>query len=90
MPTIHLLITGNVQGVFFRATAIEVADRYGITGWIKNTREGNVEVVADGDEISLQKFIEWCKHGPEKAQVEKVAVTNIQQTTFDRFSIIRH
>ena len=41
MPTVHLLISGKVQGVFFRATAKDVADEIGITGWVKNTDEGD-------------------------------------------------
>ena len=90
MPTIHIHILGDVQGVFFRATAKEIADKYSLTGWIKNTKEGDVEAVVDGDTRSLGKFIEWCKQGPEKANVTNVTVTNIPQTSFNGFSIIRH
>ena len=50
MPTIHILVKGKVQGVFYRATAKEMADRYGITGWVRNTEEGNVELMASGKE----------------------------------------
>jgi acylphosphatase len=50
MITVHLLIEGEVQGVFYRATAKEIADKLGITGWIKNTWEGNVEAMVTGNE----------------------------------------
>jgi len=72
MPTIHLLIKGKVQGVYYRASAKEVADRLHVTGWIRNTREGHVEVLASGSEEDVRRFITWCKRGPERAVVEAV------------------
>ncbi len=89
MPTVHLLIKGEVQGVFYRATAKEIADKLGVTGWIKNKWDGNVEALAAGDEESLQKFIEWCRQGPKKAEVTDVIVTKKEETTFNNFSVIR-
>ncbi len=89
MPTVHLLIKGEVQGVFYRATAKEIADKLGVTGWIKNKWDGNVEALATGDEESLQKFIEWCRQGPKKAEVTDVIVTKKEETTFNNFSVIR-
>ena len=72
MPTIHLLIKGKVQGVYYRASAKEVADRLRVTGWIKNTREGHVEVLASGSEDDVRRFAAWCKRGPERAVVSEV------------------
>ena len=72
MPTIHLLIKGKVQGVYYRASAKEVADRLRVTGWIKNTREGHVEVLASGSEEDVRRFATWCKRGPERADVSEV------------------
>ena len=69
MPTIHLLIEGKVQGVFYRATAKQIATQLGLTGWIKNTKDGNVEATVSGDELQLQNFAKWCKQGPDKAEV---------------------
>ncbi len=89
MPTVHLLIKGEVQGVFYRATAKEIADKLRVTGWIKNKWDGNVEALATGDEESLQKFIEWCRQGPKKAEVTDVIVTKKEETTFNNFSVIR-
>ena len=89
MPTIHLLIKGKVQGVYYRASAKEVADRLHLSGWIKNTREGHVEVLASGDEEDLRRFTEWCKRGPERADVHEVIVNEAAQAHMSGFSIIR-
>ena len=89
MPTIHLFIKGKVQGVFYRVTAKKVADKYKITGWVKNTKEGNVEITATGSEEFLNKFIQWCKTGPEKATVEDVIITTLPAHSFSDFKIVR-
>lgn len=89
MPTVQLLIKGEVQGVFYRATARQIATRIGITGWIKNTREGNVEATVSGTEEQLQKFISWCKKGPEKAVVDEVLVSKKEEIPFDEFVVVR-
>ncbi len=89
MPTIHLLIKGKVQGVFYRATAKKVADKLKLTGWIKNIKDNDVEATITGDEDKLQEFINWCKKGPEKADVEDVIVTQEKETSFNDFEIIR-
>ena len=87
--TVHLLIEGEVQGVFYRATAKEMADKLGVTGWIKNTWEGKVEAMVAGDEISVQKFVGWCWEGPKKANVTNVTVSKKEEKTFDNFSVVR-
>lgn len=89
MPTIHLLIKGKVQGVFYRASAKEYADELGITGWIKNTSEGDVEAVATGNEEQLRAFEKWCKQGPRRATVSDLITTQQEETTFESFSVIR-
>ncbi|MBA2561404.1 MAG: acylphosphatase [Chitinophagaceae bacterium] len=89
MPTVQLLIKGKVQGVFYRATARQIAKKIGITGWIKNNREGRVEATVSGTEDQLQKFISWCKKGPESAVVNEVVVFEKEETLFDEFVVIR-
>ena len=89
MPTIHLLIKGKVQGVFYRATAKKIANKFNLTGWIKNTKDDDVEAIITGDEDKLQEFINWCKKGPEKAYVEEVIVTKLKDIMFTNFEIIR-
>jgi acylphosphatase len=89
MPTIHLLIKGKVQGVFYRTTAKKIADKLKLTGWIKNTINDDVEATVTGGEEQLQQFINWCKKGPEKAKVEDVITTQETETPFNDFEIVR-
>ncbi|MBO9681839.1 MAG: acylphosphatase [Flavisolibacter sp.] len=89
MPTVHLIIKGRVQGVFFRATAKDVADEIGVRGWVKNTEEGDVEIVASGTDEQLQKFMSWCKRGPRKAIVTGLAATPMPDEDFNNFTVVR-
>lgn len=89
MPTVHLIVSGKVQGVFFRANAKDLADEIGITGWVKNCEDGNVEAMAQGSEEQLQKFVEWCKKGPPKAIVTDVKIATADAELFEEFSVIR-
>ena len=89
MPTVHLIVEGKVQGVFFRVTAKKVADRLNLTGWIRNTDEGNVEAVVSGPEQKLSEFIQWCRMGPEKALVNKLDFEYIEGKEFEAFIVVR-
>jgi acylphosphatase len=89
MQTVRIIVSGKVQGVFFRATAKEVAEKYELTGWIKNTEDGNVEAMIYGQENKVKNFIEWCKKGPEKAEVTNVVVHQLPEIKFNRFEVIR-
>jgi acylphosphatase len=89
MPTYHLIIKGKVQGVFYRATAKKIADELGVTGWVKNTADDNVEAVVSGTEEQINKFIAWCKKGPAKAKVTDMIATPQPETQFKDFSVIR-
>jgi len=70
----HVTITGYVQGVFFRETCIKEALDLGVTGWVKNTEEGGVEAVFEGEENLVKEMILWCKDGPRLSRVENVDV----------------
>ncbi len=89
MPTQHLLIKGKVQGVFFRATAREVAEKIGLTGWVKNTPTGDVEATVSGTDEQVDKFRSWCESGPERAKVEKVIAEKVPEKSFEKFTVIR-
>jgi acylphosphatase len=89
MPTIEILISGEVQGVFFRATAKDIADELGIKGWVRNTEDGHVQAMATGNQQQLDKFVDWCKQGPPKARVENVKLTEVQEQTFNTFKVLR-
>lgn len=73
-------ISGQVQGVLFRAKAKKMAISLGLVGYVKNLNNGTVEIIAEGEEEDLKNFIEWAKHGPKLAQVEKVDVRWVNAT----------
>lgn len=89
MKTVHLLIKGKVQGVYYRASAQEAAVSLNITGWVRNTEEGHVEVRATGDEEQIKRFVEWCWQGPERAVVTDVSISSVDAEAFSSFSIHR-
>ncbi len=71
---IHLLISGDVQGVFFRAATRRMASEIGVTGWVRNTPTGMVEVVAEGRKPQLDRLIEFCRSGPQGAKVDEIEI----------------
>lgn len=89
METVHLLISGKVQGVFFRDSAKKIAQKLNLTGWIKNRDDEKVEAVVSGPSKEIFEFIIWAKKGPDKAKVDKVSVSKQPITYFDRFEILR-
>jgi len=89
MPTIHLIITGKVQGVSYRFAAKEMATNLSLTGWIRNTSEGHVEATVSGPDPALQQFIDWCRQGPRLAVVSDIIVQHVPEKSFADFSIRR-
>ena len=89
MPAVHLIIKGKVQGVFFRASAKDKADDLGIKGWVKNTPEGDVEIMANGNQMAVDEFIQWCRTGPSKAKVTSVDTRIVEEEDFTGFRITR-
>lgn len=75
MKKAHLLISGRVQGVFYRAFTKEVAESLGLKGWVRNLRDGRVEAVFEGDEDKISIAIERCKEGPPFAKVDNIEIT---------------
>lgn len=74
----RIRIFGTVQGVFFRAWTLQQAQLIGIKGWVRNRRDGSVEVEAWGDEPAVEALIERCGEGPANARVERVSVEEIE------------
>ena len=85
--TIHFTVSGRVQGVFFRASTKQQADLYGVGGWVRNLRDGNVEGVATAEEAILELFLGWLRQGPELAKVLKVETRELELQEFDLFEI---
>jgi len=72
MKRMRVLISGRVQGVFFRAYTRETAMRLNLTGWVRNLYDGRVEAVFEGDDTNIHSMLEWCKKGPPHAVVRHV------------------
>ena len=75
----HLRIHGRVQGVFYRGWAVETARGLGLTGWVRNRRDGTVEAVVQGEEAAVQRFVELARSGPPAARVEGVEIGGIRR-----------
>ncbi len=70
----HVLVSGRVQGVFFRHNTLKKAKNLGLKGWVRNTENGKVEAVFEGDKEKIEKMLEWIKVGPPLAKVENLEV----------------
>jgi acylphosphatase len=70
----HLVISGEVQGVFFRANTRDKAVELGLKGWVRNLMDGKVEVVAEGEKEKIEKLIEFCREGPLGARVKNIEI----------------
>ncbi len=76
MKRVHLIISGKVQGVFYRHSSKQKADALGVNGWVRNRANGTVEAVAEGDASAVDAFIAWCHTGPPHASVDGVECTD--------------
>ena len=81
---VHLVVLGRVQGVAFRARAVDEASRLGLTGWVRNRLDGSVEARAEGTPESVEAFVAWCRHGPPAARVDEVRVSRVAPTGLER------
>ncbi|MEA2055992.1 MAG: acylphosphatase [Candidatus Thermoplasmatota archaeon] len=85
---VFVRISGRVQGVWFRANTKQKAEQLGVTGWIRNTSNGCIEAIFEGDENMVKEMLDWCNHGPAQAKVENVEIKNQPVTNaFDGFAI---
>ena len=78
MQTLHLQIFGRVQGVGFRESMRQEAERLGVTGWVCNRADGSVEAVVQGSSEAVNALLAWTKTGPPMAQVERVIIGEAQ------------
>jgi acylphosphatase len=69
---VHIWVGGVVQGVFFRHNTVLKAVEFGVRGWVKNQRDGQVEIISEGTEEQLEQLVDWCGKGPAGARVERV------------------
>jgi acylphosphatase len=88
MTQFEITVEGKVQGVGFRYFVHQKANEMGITGWVKNTIDGDVLVLAQGIETELKTFIDYLYVGPTRSRVERITINKIQvSTVFNNFSV---
>ena len=86
---VHLIVEGRVQGVWYRDSTRIRATELEVKGWVRNMSDGSVEIIAEGPEENIRKFIEWCHEGPPYAVVTKITQTPQEfRNEFDLFNIV--
>ncbi len=89
MKHLSIKISGKVQGVFFRASTKEIAEKLGVNGFVRNEKDGSVYMEAEGEDEKLKTFVEWCYHGPKHAQVDHVNMEEGSLKGFTKFEMRR-
>lgn len=85
---VSALVSGRVQGVFFRSSAQEQATRLGLTGWVRNLPDGRVEIEAQGEPDAAEALLEWSARGPSGARVDEVETSDLDPVPDERgFSV---
>lgn len=82
---VHVTITGRVQGVWYRGWTVKEATALGLTGWVRNRRDGSVEAVFSGEESLISTMIARCRKGPPLARVDSLTVEENVTGTFTGF-----
>lgn len=84
----QLHISGDVQGVFFRGSAKEKAEKLELTGYARNEPDGSVTIEVEGEQGVVDEFIAWCKDGPKHAEVSKVEAKKAELQHYATFSVL--
>ena len=85
---LSMIIFGRVQGVYFRKSTHQQATRQNLTGWVRNRKEGTVEILAQGKEEDLLALLKWCEKGPPFAKVDRIEINwREQEQEFSSFQI---
>jgi acylphosphatase len=85
---VHVSISGEVQGVFFRYETRQRARELGIAGWVRNTADGRVEAVFEGSDDAVDQMVAWCRQGPDQADVREVDVRDEDPEGIDTFEVL--
>ncbi len=88
MKRIHVYISGQVQGVFYRAYTQAKAEELGINGWVKNLPDGRVEAVFEGEDEQVDEMMRWCYQGSPASRVESVAINEEEFENIQDFQVI--
>ncbi|MDD3718601.1 MAG: acylphosphatase [Actinomycetota bacterium] len=80
LTRVRVIVSGRVQGVYYRAYAVDEARELGLTGWVKNIPGGRVEAVFEGEEEAVRRMVDWCWKGSPSSRVESVEVFREEAT----------
>jgi acylphosphatase len=89
MKHLSIRVSGKVQGVFFRASTKEMADQFQIKGTVRNNPNGSVSIEAEGEDQNMDRFVDWCRHGPRRARVDEFEMEEAAPRQFKSFVIER-
>jgi acylphosphatase len=81
------LVSGRVQGVFYRATCVRKAESLGLTGFARNLPDGRVEVLACGEQAAVQQFVAWLWEGSAASKVTGVTTTDVDPASIQRTTV---
>lgn len=84
---VHVFITGKVQGVAYRYSTVQKAQKLGIKGWVRNCLDGRVEAIFEGTEPLIKEIVQWCHQGPKSAKVTDVKVETIKLQSYKEFEV---
>ncbi len=86
MPkAVHVFIEGRVQGVWYRGWTAQQAERLGLSGWVRNLRDGRVEAVFSGNEADVETMLKLCRKGPPLARVDNIMVSESDAVSLEGF-----
>ena len=84
---VHVFVSGRVQGVYYRATTRERAQKQGVDGWVRNLDDGRVEAVFEGPEADVEAMVEFCHEGSERANVTDLEIEDEDPEGIDGFEV---
>lgn len=84
----RVVVHGLVQGVFFRDTTRRLAERHGVSGWVRNRADGAVEAVFEGNEDAVERLVAFAKEGPRAAEVDRVDVVDEPPESLSGFRVL--
>jgi acylphosphatase len=89
MKHLNITVRGKVQGVFYRMSTKAVADQLGVRGTIKNLPDGDVFIEAEADKATMEMFLDWCREGPQDAEVTSVETNESELKNYRNFEVIK-
>jgi acylphosphatase len=84
---VHVVVTGRVQGVWFRDSCQREARALGVGGWVRNRMDSSVEAEFEGPSAAVERMVAWCREGPPRARVDDVTVETVAATGDSRFAV---